>query len=560
MKKTVLFILFIFIVNTNLYASANNNLITEKNISQEAVFYYALAMFNLYNKNFKESEQFLLRTLKAAPDSPYLNFKTANFYLHFGNVKNAIKYCEKTLILAPNFQKAHELLASIYAATNNVKGAINEYKYLLTQRPDNPVFQMNYGLFLLRGEQFEQAKKVFKKLTKKKDNKYKIMGYYYLGKIYSKIKLYKEALRYYNEALKLKPDFFQAYYDIGLVYELEGNDKKAYKNYMKVIEINNNDILAREKIVRYLVKKNKLKEAVKYLKKLKDLEGDNIDINIKLALIYMELKKFKNSIDILKKYKDFPKAQYYLISTYLKLDDTEDAVKTLEKIRTDSNYYFDSAVLIINALLDKKDFDYALKIYLSVLKKFKEKNLKMYKFGLYLFDKSHKYKEGIAFLNEAIEKFPKVSEFYFYKGLFYDKLGNLKKVIQSMQKAIDINPDSADALNYLGYTYAVHNINLDDAEYLVKKALKLRPDSAAIIDSLGWIYFQKGDYDNALKTLQKAYTINQGKEPEIIYHLGKVYIEKGNYDLAKKYLEEALKLSKENELKNKIKKELGKIK
>ena len=560
MKIKVLFITLILVFAVNLHSKGSDNLIHETNVSQEGVFYYALAMLNLYNKNYKEAEQFLLRTLEKVPDSPYLNFKMANFYLHFGNVKNAIKYCEKTLILAPNFRRAHELLASIYAATNNVNGAIAEYKYLLTQKPDNPVFQMNYGLFLLRGEQFESAKKVFQKLTEKKDKKYKIMGYYYLGKIYSKIKLFKESLKYYNKALKLKPDFFQAYYDMGLVYEFEGNDKEALKNYKKVISINNDDILAREKIVRILVKKNRLKEAVDYLKKLKELEGDNIDINIKLALIYMELKKYENSIEILKKYKDFPKAQYYLISAYLKLNDIEDSVKTLKMIRTDSNYYFDSAVLVINTLLDKKEFDYALNIYLSVLKKFKNKNLKMYKFGLYLFDKSHKYERGITFLNEAIKKFPNVSEFYFYRGLFYDKLGNLKKVIQSMQKAIQLNPESADALNYLGYTYAVNNINLDEAETLVKKALKLRPDSAAIIDSLGWIYFQKGNYEKALKELKKAYEINRGKEPEIIYHLGKIYLKKGNYDSAKKFLEEALKKAKKAELRNKIEKELDRIK
>ncbi len=530
-------------------------------IPSKLIYYYSLAMLDIYNKNYNEAEQFLLKALQLNEDSYFLNYKLATFYLHFGNIEKAIHYCEKSLLIKPDYEKAHELLASIYAATNNINGAINEYKTLLSYKPNNPVFLLNYGLFLLKAEKFEEAKNIFKKVVKTEKKQYQIMGYYYLGKVYAKIKLYNEAINYFKKAIHLKPDFSRAYYDIALVYELKGNDNKAYKNYLKIIQIDPGNILAREKVVRFLVKENRLKEALKHLKKLKELEGDNININIKLALIYMEIKEFKEAINLLKKFQEYPKAQYYLISCYLKLDKPEDALKIFKNIDRESNYFIESGILIVNYFIESKNFNKALDTYLELLNNLKNRNLRIYKFGLYLFDKAKAYKRGISFIKKAIKDFPNISEFYFYEGFFYDQLNETENVIKAMKKAIKVNPKNADALNYLGYIYTIHNIHLKEAENLIKKALKINPNSASITDSLGWVYFKQGKLKLALKLLQKAYKLNQkqGKQAEIIYHFGVAYLKNGEKNLAKKYLLEALKKAKKEEIINKIKKALEEI-
>jgi ABC-type phosphate/phosphonate transport system ATPase subunit/Tfp pilus assembly protein PilF len=510
------------------------------------------------NKDFNVTEKYLLKALEYDPDSVILNYKLATFYLHFQNIPKAIDYSEKTLIIKPDFEPAHELLANIYTATNNVKGAIAEYKFLLNKRPDNPNLLFRYGIFLLKGENYEKAKQIFRKLTKNK--KYNAMAYYYLGKTYSQLNLLKEAISYYKKALKIKPDFQQAYYEIALIYQLQGNDKKAYETYKQVLKIDPDNILAREKIVRYLVKSNKLNEALKQLEKLKELEGDNFNINIKLALLYMELKNYDKAINILKNLKQFPKAVYYLITIYLKQDKVNRAVEELYQFDTTSPFYFDSAVLVINYLIDKKQYQNALNIYLDVINKIKDKNIKIYKFGLYLFEKSHSYKRGIQFINSAIKDFPDISELYFYRGIFYDKLGDLKNVIKSMKKAIEINPKSADALNYLAYTYAINKINLEKGEELAKKALKLKPNSAAITDTLGWIYFQQKKYEEALTTLREAFKLDKGREPEIMYHLGAAYLKLQDRENGIKLLKQALKKCNNEKLKKQILKTLEKEK
>jgi Flp pilus assembly protein TadD len=91
-----------------------------------------------------------------------------------------------------------------------------------------------------------------------------------------------------------------------------------------------------------------------------------------------------------------------------------------------------------------------------------------------------------------------------------------------MKMVIQLSPDDAEALNYLGYTYADLGINLDEAETLIQTALQLKPNDGYITDSLAWVYFKRGNYTEALQLLQKAIKLVPD-DPIILEHLGDVY-------------------------------------
>ncbi len=106
---------------------------------------------------------------------------------------------------------------------------------------------------------------------------------------------------------------------------------------------------------------------------------------------------------------------------------------------------------------------------------------------------------------------------------------------------IEIDPRHADALNYIGYTYAEKGIYLDRALELIERAIKYKPNSGYIIDSLGWVYFRKGQYDRALEELKKAVTLCP-EDPTINEHLGDVYFKRQDYGEALKTYKRALSL------------------
>jgi len=123
-----------------------------------------------------------------------------------------------------------------------------------------------------------------------------------------------------------------------------------------------------------------------------------------------------------------------------------------------------------------------------------------------------------------------------------------------MRRVLETNPDHAQALNYIGYTYAEKEIFLDEAEALVKRALELKPDDGYITDSLGRVYFKKGQLDKAIAELEKAHKLAP-EDPVIAEHLGDVYLKSQQGDKAIQMYERSLQLDpKKTEVAEKLKK------
>lgn len=106
--------------------------------------------------------------------------------------------------------------------------------------------------------------------------------------------------------------------------------------------------------------------------------------------------------------------------------------------------------------------------------------------------------------------------------------------METMKTVIEIDPKHANAMNYLGYTYAEMGKNLDEAEDLIRKALQYKPDDGYITDSLGWVFFQKGKYQEALKVLKEAVLLVPD-DPIILEHLGDAYRKTGDDKNALEY-------------------------
>lgn len=169
------------------------------------------------------------------------------------------------------------------------------------------------------------------------------------------------------------------------------------------------------------------------------------------------------------------------------------------------------------------------------------------------------YPKAETLLKDALSRFGDNDELIFNLAIVFDKTNRFEEMEKYLKKVIEINPKHADALNYLGYSYADRGINLDEALSMIKSALDLRPDSGHIIDSLGWVYFKLGQYDDALKALHRAAEIVQD-DPVILDHIGDAYNSKGLTDKAREYWKKAIKFhEKEEGLKEKVEKKIQQL-
>jgi Flp pilus assembly protein TadD len=91
-----------------------------------------------------------------------------------------------------------------------------------------------------------------------------------------------------------------------------------------------------------------------------------------------------------------------------------------------------------------------------------------------------------------------------------------------MRALLAVNPDHAEALNFVGYCFAEQGVRLEEAERLVRRALELKPRSGHLLDSLGWVLFRRGDHRRAVELLEQADALS-GPDATILEHLGDAY-------------------------------------
>jgi tetratricopeptide (TPR) repeat protein len=117
---------------------------------------------------------------------------------------------------------------------------------------------------------------------------------------------------------------------------------------------------------------------------------------------------------------------------------------------------------------------------------------------------------------------------YFMRGAMYERLKKYDASEVEFRKVLDLDPESASALNYLGYMLADRGVRLDEAQKLISRALELDPDKGAYLDSLGWVYFRQNRLDDAEHALVRALSKSDvGQDPTVHDHLGDVYLKMG---------------------------------
>lgn len=103
-----------------------------------------------------------------------------------------------------------------------------------------------------------------------------------------------------------------------------------------------------------------------------------------------------------------------------------------------------------------------------------------------------------------------------------DQSGDWPGAQAELEKALVVEPNNAQVLNYLGYSLLERGSDRERATAMVKRAHDMNPTSSAITDSLGWAYFLHGDLRQALPLLEKAAKA-AGNDAAINEHLGDAY-------------------------------------
>lgn len=135
---------------------------------------------------------------------------------------------------------------------------------------------------------------------------------------------------------------------------------------------------------------------------------------------------------------------------------------------------------------------------------------------------------------------------YYVRGISHERMGHWPMAEADFRRALAINPEQPQVLNYLGYTLVEEETNLDEALRMIERAVASEPDSGYIVDSLGWALYRLGRYDEAIIHMERAVEL-EPVDPVVNDHLGDVLWAVGRSDEARFQWRRALSFAKQDD-------------
>lgn len=134
-------------------------------------------------------------------------------------------------------------------------------------------------------------------------------------------------------------------------------------------------------------------------------------------------------------------------------------------------------------------------------------------------DATEAYTEGLSKVAEVTDR----QWFIFYaRAISYERQDQWEQAEADFRKALDLNPDQPQVLNYLGYSLVEKQVKLDEALSMIERAVEARPNAGYIVDSLGWVLYRLGRYEEAVPHMEHAAEL-MPIDPIVNDHLGDVY-------------------------------------
>lgn len=164
--------------------------------------------------------------------------------------------------------------------------------------------------------------------------------------------------------------------------------------------------------------------------------------------------------------------------------------------------------------------------------------------------RSERFEEAItaytAVLDSVDSDLPRYWFIHYARAISYHQLDNWEPAEADFRRALELNPEQPNVLNYLGYSLVEQRRNFDEALGMIQRAVAARPESGFIVDSLGWVYYRLGRFEEAVAPMERAVEL-EPNDPIVNDHLGDVYWTVGRYREAEFQWHRALSFDPEEE-------------
>lgn len=515
----------------------------EAELSPNALNTYAFLVFAQAMNNEDDNALAAASPLLAKAHMPVNIWLEGGVWLLSRKSPHAAMVMEQALSVWPDDISLNLLYAEALMEKGSPELGVKLMREYLKKHPESVDARMELALLLVKSKQYPEAEKLLNSVTGKQRTP--LVDYYHARALIGMDRP-NEAVTYLQRAIKDMPDFVEAMAEIAFIYEQKPDLKAARGMYEKLLKLNfsTQDVLLR--LVNISLRMGQPEKALKYMQQ----GPDSTPFRLTVASMFMDSRHFLQAESLLKQIVaqgDAPMDVYLLLAelAYDQRRDLDLAFSWLDKIPATSKASVRGEMLRVQLLTEAGRDAEAL----GTVRKAAQANpdsSELVEVEVRLLARQKQMKQALETAQKAAKRWPNNAEMCFLLGSLQDETGDKKAAFKTMEQLLALHPDNYQALNYVGYTLAEENRDLDRAMTLLVRANEIAPNQSYIVDSLAWAYYKAGKIDDALKEIRRAVTLDEHTDASIWEHYGDIAARAGLKDEARTAYQKAMELKPDN--------------
>jgi tetratricopeptide (TPR) repeat protein len=520
-------------------------------VSPAAYQHYIQAQLLSNDGRAEEAAEELRHALASDGASAYLRTRLAEELLALGRVDEAREEVEAALHLDPEFPEAYVDLGRVRLRVGDQGGAESALRRAIDlDRGCEDAYLALAGIYRDRGQD-SRADEIWAQLASAVPTS--VTAHHALGRAAASRDDEKTAEVEWKRALDLDPGLQEARVSLAQLYQGQGRFDEAAQLYADAYERSGDTKIA-EMLVKLDMSVGREADARELIDRLDD-EGGGHERRLLIGWLRLSARQSTRALAIADEVLQKSESAAARLLAGAALDDegrVDEALAQLRKIPVMASEFAVAQERVGRLLRDNGRYREAVEILGRAIGQIANGNGAagdgLHELLAEVHERAGDPAAGIRVLESALQKRPQSASLSLALGGAYQRTGQWQRAIDLVQKGVlQHDPESAQALNFVGYLMADHGVRMDEAKKILERALALRPSSGEIADSLGWLFVKMNKLDQAERLLLRADRLAP-EEPEILEHLGELYVKKADRGKALDAYKRALRHKPEERL------------
>lgn len=333
---------------------------------------------------------------------------------------------------------------------------------------------------------------------------------YRLAKILAQQNRSREAIREIQSLLQRTSSHIEAMILLGDLYIRRGQFSKALEIYREAYLREPDDIVLKRRL-RIVESRVYAVRPESTRPQNRVLEPAQILINAERLISGKEPEKavslLRNAIE---RRPDITRFHFLLGAALVGMNRTDEAIRAYEKVVSLSPDWLDGYIRL-GVLLESRSRDNEAIALYEKAGKLDSNDIEM-KIRIAKLHKARGRKETAhKILLGLLNNNPRSSLILVELGVFLWEAGKQKESKKVFMQVLEIDKNSAPALNRLAWFHRKDKESLEHGIKLSKRSLELQPDTPAYLDTLAELYYRNGESVKALPLIQRAIELEPGR-------------------------------------------------